>query len=86
VFTVAKDRGGPESRMMEFPGIASVSHSAQQLRGNAVARLEFSVRSAGLSAVNSQVQQLTARHEAQLARMMERVDDEMAGTLLDLVG
>ena len=64
--------------MMEFPGITSVSHSAQQLRGNALARLEFSVRSA--------VQQLTARHEAQLARMMERMDDEMAGTLLDLVG
>jgi hypothetical protein len=32
------------------------------------------------------VQQLTARHEAQLARMMERMDDKMAGTLLDLVG
>jgi len=51
-----------------------------------LARLEFSVRSAGLSAVDSQVQQLTARHEAQLARMMERVDDEVAGALLDLVG
>ena len=49
-------------------------------------RLEFSVRSAGLSAVDSQVQQLTARHEAQLARLMERVDDEVAGALLDLVG
>ena len=85
MFIAAKDRSGPESRMMEFPGIASVSHSAQQLRGNALARLEFSVRSVGLSAVDSQVQQLTARHEAQLARMMERLDDEMAGTLLDLV-
>ena len=63
-----------------------MSHSAQQMRGNAVARLEFSVRSTGLSAVDTQVQRLTARHEAQLARMMERVDDEMAGTLLDLVG
>ena len=72
--------------MMDFSGIASVPHSAQQLRGNALARLEFSVRSAGISAADSQVQQLTARHEAQLARMMERLDDKMAGTLLDLVG
>ena len=77
------DRDGPESWMMEFPGIASVSHSAQQLRGNALARLDYSMRRLG---VDSQVQRLTARHEAQLARMMERVDDEMAGTLLDLVG
>ena len=63
-----------------------MSHSAQQMREDALARLDFSVRSAGLSSVDSQVLQLTARHEAQMARMMERVDDEMAGTLLDLVG
>ncbi len=73
--------------MMEFPGITSVSqsvqHSAQQLRGNALARLDFSTQ---LSGVDSQMQRLTARHEAQLARMMERMDDEVAGTLLDLVG
>ncbi|MFP6903137.1 MAG: hypothetical protein VCB81_05690 [Verrucomicrobiia bacterium] len=83
MFTVAMDRGGPVSWMMEFPGITSVSHSAQQVRGNALARLDYSTR---LSGVDSQVQQLTARHEAQLARMMERVDDAVAGALLDLVG
>ncbi len=72
--------------MMDFPGINSVPsmvRSAQQLRGVAGVRLDASTRLAG---VDAQAQQLTARHEAQVARMLERVGDQMAGTLLDLVG